>query len=236
MHIYAGTSGYSYKEWKGSFYPEKLPAKEMLRFYGENLPAVEVNNTFYRMPNKETVKRWAAQVAPSFRFVLKASRKITHTKPLRDKRDEVGYFLETAGALGEKLGGVLFQLPPYLHRDLDLLADFIELLPTATNAAFEFRHASWFAPDHEEELYELLGSKGLALCCADSEKEELTKLVPTADWGYLRMRRQSYSKKEIEGWAAKVKAQPWKSVFVFFKHEAKGSGPDFARAFLELSS
>src|SRR4030042_5699104 len=143
MEFYVGPSGYSYKEWKGPFYPKDLPEKDMLRFYGENLPAVEINNTFYRMPSVSMLEAWAEQVPPDFRFVLKASRKITHSQPLKEKGDEVGYLFKTAATLGDKLGAILFQLPPYLHRNIELLVDFVDLLPSGTKVAFEFRHRSW---------------------------------------------------------------------------------------------
>ncbi len=179
MQFYVGTSGYTYKEWKGPFYPKDLPDKNMLRFYGENLPAVEINNTFYRMPSASILEAWSEQVPPEFRFVLKASRKITHSKPLKEKGDEVGYLFETAATLGDKLGAILFQLPPYLHKNIELLANFVDSLPSGIKAAFEFRHGSWFG----DELYEILRKKRYAICCSDSENEELSQFVTTADWG-----------------------------------------------------
>jgi uncharacterized protein YecE (DUF72 family) len=230
MQFYVGTSGYSYKEWKGPFYPKDLPDKEMLRFYGENLPAVEINNTFYRMPNTSMLDAWAEQVPPDFRFVLKASRKITHAKPLKEKGDEVSYLFKTAATLGDKLGAILFQLPPYLHRNIELFADFVEVLPSGTKVAFEFRHHSWF----DDKLYEILHNKGYALCCSDSENEELSQFVATADWGYLRLRKPNYSEKELLDWAQKIKSQNWQAVYAFFKHEDDGAGPNLAKHFLDL--
>jgi uncharacterized protein YecE (DUF72 family) len=230
MQFYVGTSGYSYKEWKGPFYPKDLPNKDMLRFYSENLPVVEINNTFYRMPNTGMLEAWAEQVPLDFQFVLKASRKITHTKPLKEKADEVGYLFKTAATLGDKLGAILFQLPPYLHKNIGLFADFVELLPTGTKVAFEFRHHSWF----DDKLYEILQNKGYALCCSDSENEELSQFVATADWGYLRLRKPNYSEKELLDWAQKIKSQNWKVVYAFFKHEDDGAGPNLAKHFLDL--
>jgi len=230
MQLYIGTSGYSYKEWKGLFYPKDLQDKNMLRFYGENLPAVEINNTFYRMPNASVLETWAEQVPANFRFVLKASRKITHSKPLKEKDDEVGYLFRTAATLGDKLGAILFQLPPYLHRNIELLANFLDSLPPETRAALEFRHRSWF----DDELYEILRNKGYALCCSDTEDEELSQFVATADWGYLRLRKPNYSEKELLDWARKVKSQHWQAVYVFFKHEDDGAGPNMARHFLDI--
>jgi uncharacterized protein YecE (DUF72 family) len=230
MQLYVGTSGYSYKEWKGLFYPKDLPDKDMLRFYGSSLPAVEINNTFYRMPNAGMLEAWAEQVPSDFQFVLKASRKITHTKPLKEKGDEVDYLFKTAATLGDKLGAILFQLPPYLHRNIELFADFVELLPTGTKVAFEFRHHSWF----DDKLYEILRNKGYALCCSDSENEELSQFVATADWGYLRLRKPNYSEKELLDWAQKIKSQKWQAVYAFFKHEDDGAGPNLAKHFLDL--
>ncbi len=230
MELYVGTSGYSYKEWKGSFYPEDLPDKEMLSYYSGQLPAVEINNTFYRMPNAGMLESWLEQVPENFRFVLKASRKITHSKPLKEKESEMEYLFKTVATLGANLGATLFQLPPYLRKNLELLADFLALLPDDARAAFEFRHRSWF----EQDVYDLLAGKGAALCCSDSDKEELRQFVPTADWGYLRLRKPDYGDTELKAWADRVKNADWKSVFVFFKHEDEGAGPKLAQRFIEL--
>jgi uncharacterized protein YecE (DUF72 family) len=232
MQIYVGTSGYSYKEWKGPFYPPDLPGKDMLRYYSSQLPAVEINNTFYRMPAEGLLESWGQQVPPDFRFVLKAPRKITHTKPLKDKDDEVGYLLRTAATLGDRLGAVLFQLPPYLRRDPELLINFLELLPSGTRSVFEFRHRSWF----DETIYDMLRKKGCTLCCADGEDEALTRLVATSGWGYLRLRRPGYSETDLSEWARRIKSQDWQTVYVFFKHEEAGAGPKLASHFLELAS
>ncbi len=230
MHFYVGTSGYSYKEWKGPFYPKDLPDKDMLRFYGDNLPAVEINNTFYRMPNTSMLETWAEQVPPDFQFVLKASRKITHTKPLKEKADEVGYLFKTAATLGDKLGAILFQLPPYLHRNIDLFSDFVDLLPSGIKVAFEFRHISWF----DDKLFEILRNKGCAICCSDTENQELSQFVSTSDWGYLRLRKPDYSEEELLAWAERIKLQNWQAVYAFFKHEDDGAGPKLAKHFLDL--
>jgi uncharacterized protein YecE (DUF72 family) len=231
IRLYAGTSGYSYKEWIGSFYPKDLPNKNMLRFYGDNLPAVEINNTFYRMPSASVLQAWAEQVPPGFRFVLKAPRKITHIKPLKEKRDEVGYFIRTAATLGDKLGAILFQLPPYLHINMGLFAGFTDLLPSEARVAFEFRHRSWF----DDELYELLQTKGYAVCCSDSENQELSQFVSTADWGYVRLRKPNYSEQELLDWIQKIKSQSWQAAFAFFKHEDGAAGPKLARHFIDLA-
>jgi uncharacterized protein YecE (DUF72 family) len=232
MRLFAGTSGYGYKEWKGSFYPQELPDKDMLNYYGARLPAVEINNTFYRMPAASMLAAWGAQVPPGFRFVLKAPRRITHTKPLKDKGDEVGYLFRTAAALGDQLGAVLFQLPPYLHRDMALLTAFLDLLPSGNRTVFEFRHPSWF----DDELYELLRHRGCALCCSDGEKEELRQFITTADWGYLRLRRADYTEAGLLDWIQRIRSQNWTAAYVFFKHEAAGTGPKLARHFLNLAA
>jgi uncharacterized protein YecE (DUF72 family) len=232
MQLYVGTSGYSYKEWKGSFYPKNHPDKDMLRFYGQNLPAVEINNTFYRMPNASVLEAWAEQVPSDFRFVLKASRKITHSKPLKKKGDEIGYLFTVAATLGEKLGAILFQLPPYLKKNFQLLSDFADLLPSSPRIAFEFRHPSWF----DDELYELLHKKGYAVCCSDVENEEISRFVVTTDWGYLRLRKTNYSEEELIEWAHKIKSQKWQAAYIFFKHEDEPTAPLLAKQFLEIAA
>lgn len=227
MRVLTGTSGFSYKEWKGSFYPEDLPADAMLRYYAERLPAVEINNTFYRMPKAELLAGWAEEVPDGFRFVLKASQRITHFKRLKDVSEEVGYFLRVAATLGDRLGPILFQLPPNLKKDLPRLSEFLELLPAATRAALEFRHASWF----EDDVFEALRARGAALCVAEDE-ELAAPLVATAGWGYLRLRRPDYGDAEVQSWADRVRAQSWEEAYVFFKHEDAGTGPRLATQML----
>ncbi|HEY4231626.1 MAG TPA: DUF72 domain-containing protein [Thermoanaerobaculia bacterium] len=229
MRVLTGTSGFSYKEWKGSFYPEDLPADAMLRYYAERLPAVEINNTFYRMPKAQLLAGWAEEVPDGFRFVLKASQRITHFKRLKDVSEEVGYFLRVAATLGDRLGPILFQLPPNLKKDLPRLAEFLDLLPAATRAALEFRHASWF----EDDVFEALRARGAALCLAEDE-ELAAPLVATAGWGYLRLRRPDYGEAEIRAWADRVRAQAWEEAYVFFKHEDAGTGPRLATEMLSL--
>jgi uncharacterized protein YecE (DUF72 family) len=223
MRVLCGTSGFSYKEWKGSFYPEDLPADAMLRYYSERLPAVEINNTFYRMPKPALLEGWAAQVGEDFRFALKASQRITHHKRLKEAAEEVAYFFGVAATLGERLGPALFQLPPNLKKDLPRLEAFLGTIPAGRRAAFEFRHASWF----EEDVFEALRSRGAALCIAEDE-DLATPLVATADWGYLRLRRQDYVEADVAAWAERVRAQEWEEAYVFFKHEDAGSGPRLA--------
>ena len=233
MRIAVGTSGYAYKEWKGSFYPADLPADGMLRFYGSRFRTVEINNTFYRMPTEKVVVGWAADVPDGFTFVLKASQRITHRKRLKDAGEELAYFLKTANVLGPKLGPTLFQLPPNLKKDLPRLQDFLGHVPETWRAAFEFRHASWF----DDEVFAALKTHNAALVIADTDPEEgeaeplVVPTVATADWGYLRLRRAEYKKADLVRWAKTVTSQPWTDAFVFFKHEEAGAGPKLADAF-----
>lgn len=230
MNTLVGTSGYSYKEWKGSFYPDTLPAAKMLSFYAEHFSTVEINNTFYRMPEAKTLEGWKQQVPPHFRFIIKAPQRITHQKKLVETNDDVAFLFKTADVLGEQLGPVLFQLPPFARKDSAKLKTFLETLPHEASVAFEFRHASWF----DEEIYDLLRARNAALCLSDTDEstEEERQIVPTADFGYTRLRRTEYRDGEIAEWAEKIKSQPWKTAHVFFKHEDEGKGPKFAKEFL----
>ncbi len=231
MNLYVGTSGYSYKEWKGSFYPEDLPEKQMLKFYGERFGTVEINNTFYRMPKPSVLESWAAEVPPDFKFVLKAPQRITHFQRLKDAGDSVSYLLKVAGTLNERLGPFLFQLPPYLKKDVPRLRDFLALLPKSRRAAFEFRHQSWF----DEEVINLLGEHRAVLCIAEAETDLNIPFVSTGDWGYLRLRRPDYGDPELNAWVQRVRQHGWRDAFVFFKHEEPGKGPKMAKRFLELA-
>jgi uncharacterized protein YecE (DUF72 family) len=227
MHVLTGTSGYSYKEWKGRFYPEKTREADMLAFYASRFPTVEVNNTFYRMPSPDLLRKWADQTPEGFTFVLKAPQRITHQKRLGDVGGDLSYFLETARALGPRLGPLLFQLPPYMKKDADRLRAFLALLPEQPPAAFEFRHASWF----DDEVRDELRAKGAAWCLADTDEEPLGDVAVTASWGYLRLRRTAYTEADLAAWAGRVRAQPWERAFVFFKHEDEARGPEFAATF-----
>ena len=231
MKLYVGTSGYAYKEWKGSFYPEDLPAKRMLHYYGEQFRAVEINNTFYRMPTASVLQAWADTVPADFRFVLKAPRRITHVQQLKDAGDSLAYLLEIAGALERRLGPLLFQLPPGLKKDLPRLHAFLASLPPQSRAAFEFRHRSWF----DEDVFDMLRGHKAALCIADADDDLDVPFVATADWGYLRLRRTDYDDADLQAWVSRVQAQPWQEAFVFFKHEDAGMGPRLAKRFLELA-
>lgn len=230
MTVFVGTSGYSYGSWKGSFYPADLSAKEMLRFYGQQLPAVEINSTFYRLPKASVLQSWAGQVPRDFQFALKASRRITHIKRLKDAAEETGYFVRTARTLGSRLGPLLFQLPPNLRKDTDRLARFLDLLPEETHAAFEFRHPSW----DDDDVFHCLADRNCALCASDTGDDQKPRLVRTADWGYLRLRRPRYAPNDLEDWARRVRSQGWEQAYVFFKHEDEGAGPRLAGSFLQL--
>jgi uncharacterized protein YecE (DUF72 family) len=217
MRVHVGTSGYSYKEWKGSFYPEDLKNADMLRYYAERFSAVEINNTFYRMPKASMLESWAQKVPSGFLFVLKASQQITHRKRLKKAGEPLEYLLRTASVLGAQLGPVLFQLPPYFKKDVSRLREFLDLLPEGRPFAFEFRHETWAA----DEVHEALRTRNCALVCADTENsgEDGAPIVPTADWGYLRLRRCDYTEAELAPWADRIRAQRWQTAFVFFKHE-----------------
>jgi uncharacterized protein YecE (DUF72 family) len=230
VRVIVGTSGYSYKEWKGNFYPEDLPAAKMLPFYAEHFDSVEINNTFYRMPEAKTLARWASEVPDRFTFVLKAPQRITHQKKLADAGDDIRYFFEAATELGSKLGPVLFQLPPYLRRDVPRLRGFISILPRDARIAFEFRHESWA----DDAVYEALRERDAALCAADTDEvtDPESVLIPTASWGYLRLRRTDYGAGDLAAWGKRIAKQPWSDAFVFFKHEEEGKGPAFAKTFM----
>jgi uncharacterized protein YecE (DUF72 family) len=201
----------------------------MLEYYASQLGSVEINNTFYRMPTEKTLRQWAAHVPAGFRFVLKASQRITHHRRLKAAEQPLAYLLEVSRTLGNQLGALLFQLPPNLKKDLPRLAAFLELLPADVPAAFEFRHASW----HTDDVYDTLRSHDTALCIAHSEGEP--SRVATAPFGYLRLRGDSYAESDLREWAQWVTAQEWSRVFVFFKHEDAGAGPAMARQFLALT-
>jgi uncharacterized protein YecE (DUF72 family) len=233
MQLWVGTSGYNYPEWKGSFYPEKLPAAKMLPYYAQAFTTVEINYTFYRTPNRKILAAWDRETPAGFRLTLKAPKRITHIAKLHDCAELLGYFLETAATLGPKLGAILFQLPPYFRKDLAVLDGFLASLPPGTCAAFEFRHASWM----DAEVFARLKARNLALCVADSEKFS-TPVEITADYGYFRLRDEGYTPADLARWAAAIRAATahCRDVFVYFKHEEAGKGPQFARRLLDAFS
>ena len=223
--ISIGTSGYSYPEWKGTFYPENLPASKMLGYYAERFPTVEINNTFYRLPSEKVIGDWARGTPDGFTFTLKATRRITHQAKLHDCAELLDVFCSRARALGPKLAVLLFQMPPYFRKDLEVLDEFLGQMPGDLRAAFEFRHSSWLT----DEVYSRLRERNLALCITDSEKTT-TPIEATADYGYFRLRDEGYQDADFDKWANAIneRAGDWRDTFVYFKHEEEGKGPDFA--------
>jgi len=228
MEIRAGTSGYSYKEWKGDFYPAKIAPAEMLAYYSARLSAVEINNTFYRMPRREVVENWASSVPESFRFAAKVSQRITHRKRLVDIEDDLDFLLDQLAPLGAKLGMLLVQLPPNLPVNLGLLERFLDHLGARVRAAFEFRHASWL----DEPIFACLRDRGAALVASETDEAPAT-LLETARFGYLRLRRTDYQPGDLADWVARVRPLAWEEAYVFFKHEV--SGPALAGEFAALA-
>lgn len=229
--IYVGTSGYNYPEWRGTFYPDGLPAKKMFEFYVERFRTVEINATFYRMPTQKLTAGWLTQAPAGFKYALKAPKQITHIKRLRDCADPLAYFCDAARVLGGHLGPLLFQLPPNFRADVARLTDFLTLVPADVTAAFEFRHESWLTDD----VYSVLQERGAALCIADFG-DRTTPVRATAQYGYLRLRDEGYTPADLERWVVELitHAPSWPDAYVFFKHEEAGKGPEFAQAFLAM--
>jgi uncharacterized protein YecE (DUF72 family) len=231
MKLLVGTSGFSYKEWVGAFYPEKLPAKAMLAHYATRLPIVEINNTFYRMPNAAAIQTWRSQVPDSFRFAIKVPRRISHLKRLRDCGPELKVLLTAVADLGPCLGSLLVQLPPHARCDVSALDAFLGELPAGTRAAFEFRHDSWHVP----AVFDLLKAGNAALVQSESDAE-FEPLPWTADWAYLRLRRVDYTSADLERWLARISAAGVAEAQVFFKHEDGATGPKLAADLLALAA
>ena len=231
MKTWIGTSGFQYTEWKGNFYPEDLATAKMLPYYSERLHTTEINYTFHRIPAPKTIENWTKQTPDNFRFALKAPQKVTHWSKLRDCADTMRYFHDVTSGLGPKLGPVLFQLPPTFKKDVVVLAEFVNCLPAGARAAFEFRHESWFGDD----VWEVLRSRNVALCIAETE-DLATPPVVTADYGYLRLRREDYTSADVERWTAFVveRENKWHDGFVYFKHEEAGIGPKLATEMMKL--
>ena len=223
MRLIAGTSGYCYKEWRGHFYPEKMAESDMLRYYAERLPTVEINNTFYRIPAPKMLARWAEEVPPEFTFTLKAPRQITHERRLREAESPLGAFLERSATLGDKLGVLFFQLPHFLKKDVSRLRDFLELIPAERRTAFDFRNATW----QDDDVYETLRARGAMLCVTDNEAGD-TAFVSTASCGYLRLRRTHYEDDELRAWAERLAVEPLECCYVYFMHEDDALGARFA--------
>lgn len=215
MRLYVGTSGYSYDQWEGAFYPPGLPPDERLAFYAARIGTVEINNTFHRMPRREVLRRWADAVPERFRFVIKASRRITHEGRLKDEDDALDYLLGQLRSLGDKCGPILFQTPPYLPARVERLRALLARLPAGVRAAFEFRHASWDDP----AVHQALSEAGHALCAAEHARgHDEAPLPRTAPWGYLRLRAPDYDDAELARWAERIR-ETWDEAYVFFKHE-----------------
>lgn len=228
MKLYVGTSGFAYKPWKGRFYPADISEKEMLRFYAGVFNSVEINSSFYRIPDKSSLERWASEVPAEFRFAFKAPQKITHILRLKNCEEVVKYFLETVSVHQARLGPLLFQLPGNFKVDLDRLKSCLDLIPREFRIAFEFRNATWFQP----EVFALMRERNAALCIAEADDDFEVPFTPTADWGFLRLRRLDYDEAAIAGWAKRVLQQNWSDAYVYFRHEDTAAGPRFGKMFL----
>ena len=230
MKLLAGTSGYSFKEWKGSFYPADLKSDQLLGFYATKFPTLEINNTFYRLPKEHVLLEWAAQVPEQFTFALKASQRITHHARLKVESEPlVAFLLKNTSVLGGRLGPILFQLPPNLKKDAERLKNFLNYLPAERRYAFEFRHESWF----DDEVFSILRDRDIAMCVAE-QAEFKCPVVCTASWGYLRLHKLDYDQAALEEWAKCVTTQSWNEAYVYFKHdEGAGSGPPAVEAFVK---
>ena len=226
--LFAGASGYSYKEWLGNFYPEKTKPDAMLAWYAGRLPTVEINNTFYQMPKVAVLETWAGATPDHFRFAIKASRRITHDARLKaeDAADSVAFLYRNLAMLGAKRGPVLFQLPPFLKKDLPRLKDFLALLPSDHRAAFEFRNETWF----DDDVYAALKSAGASLCLSEREDNAPPPLIETAPFGYVRLRLEEYSADDLKRWSERLLATGWREVFVYFMHEP--TAPPYAQALM----
>jgi uncharacterized protein YecE (DUF72 family) len=230
--LLAGASGYAFKEWQGSFYPEKIKPQDMLAWYAARLPTVEINNTFYQMPKVTVLEHWAEVTPDDFSFAIKAPRRITHDARLKADAaaDSVHYLYKCLDTLGPKRGPVLFQLPPFLKKDLPRLYDFLQLLPQGHRAAFEFRNDSWF----DDDVYQALKAAGAALCLSEREDNAPPPLVETAPWGYVRLRLENYSEADLDQWARRLVDTGWQEIHVYFMHEP--TAPGYAQTLLRLAS
>lgn len=233
MRWRVGTSGFAYDEWTGSFYPEELSGAQRLAFYAARLPAVEINNTFYRMPKAAVLEGWAQQAGDGFRFALKAPRRITHAKAGEDTSAAAAHLFQVSAALGPACGPLLFQLPPWARKDLPRLRGWLAAAPAGRQLALEVRHPSWL----DDEVYTALRDAGAALCAADfDEPERAVPLVATARFGYLRLRAADYDDAALARWIDEIAAQPWDEAYVFFEHEDAGAAPRLATRLLALAT
>jgi uncharacterized protein YecE (DUF72 family) len=235
MKLLAGTSGYAFKEWKGSFYPEDLKNDAWLGFYASRFPTVEINNTFYRLPKENVLREWAAQVPDHFTFAIKGSQRITHHARLKPEcADTVDFLLRNTSTLGSRLGPILFQLPPNMKKDTARLKGFLGLLPSDRKFTIEFRHESWF----DEDVLGALRDHDVAMCLAEQEDFKCP-VHATASWGYLRLHRPDYDEGTLGEWAKCLTGQTWSEAYVFFKHDENGggsSGPTAVSAFVRACS
>jgi uncharacterized protein YecE (DUF72 family) len=231
MALLVGTSGYSHAEWKGNFYPEKISQKNMLEFYAQRFPTVEVNYTFRTLPSPEVVENWAKQVPASFRFVLKCSQTITHYKRLQNVEKETDEFLKLASGLGKRRGPVLLQLPPNFKKNVERLDAFLGHIDGRAKLAFEFRNATW----QDDEVYACLRAHSAVLCVTDRSELPETGLVHTAKWGYLRLWDDKYTDARLRKWIAGIEGQKWREAYVFFMHEDEGVSPKLATRFMKLA-
>jgi len=226
-----GTSGFSYPEWKGAFYPADLPAGEMLRFYAGAFRTVEINNTFYRYPGEDTLAQWAAAVPPGFRFAIKAHRRITHLKRLTDVDGDLAFLAERLRRLGDRLGPVLFQFPPSLRCDLGVFEGFLASLRPGAQAVVEFRHPSW----RQDAVYRLLDAHGVSLCIAetDDEAQPATVVGPVS---YLRLHKSRYTDVDLRRWAAWIAAREGegRDVYAYFTHEEGAPATEYAQTLARL--
>jgi len=229
--LFAGASGYSFKEWKGTFYPQDMKPEGMLAWYSARLPTVEINNTFYQMPKAAVLENWSKSTPDAFRFAIKASRRITHLSRLKadSAADSLAFLYKNLATLGAKRGPVLFQLPPFLKKDLARLQEFLALLPQDHRAAFEFRNDSWFTDD----VYDALKGAGAALCLSEREDNAPPPLVETAPWGYVRLRLETYSEADLARWAERLEATGWRDIFVYFMHEP--TAPAYAQTLMRAA-
>lgn len=231
MAIWVGTSGFSYGHWKGSFYPAKLKQTEMLTAYSERFDAVEVNNTFYRMPRKSVMQAWAAKVPSGFRVVLKASGRITHQQRLANASENIRYLYEQAAGLGDRLGGVLYQCPPFLRKSTEKLSEFLTVLPENAQPIFEFRHKSWF----DDEVFAILREAGASLCGADADDDGdfEAPFESTGGFGYVRLRKRKYTDDELKRWADRLR-ETWDDAYAIFMQEDESNSPEVALRFKEM--
>ena len=229
MKLHAGTSGFAFKEWKGTFYPEDLKDDAMLGYYAGKFRTVEINNTFYRLPKEHVLLDWAAQVPEPFTFAIKASQRITHHARLKpESGSAVEFLLKNTAVLAGRLGPILFQLPPNLKKDAARLGVFLATLPGDRRYTIEFRHDSWF----DDEVFDALRARDIALCVTE-QPEFASPVVATATWGYARLHRFDYGASALTAWAERIAAQAWTDAFVYFKHdEGEGSGPPAVDAFV----